>query len=338
VSPRSWDIKFATGSAKFKAEAVTQLKSLFNDLVVASGTIVEIHGHTDDQGAVDKNQRPQRGARLALKKWLREQSDTNFPEERIKVFAHGFDGAARLQRHRGGTRQEPARRDGPRHRQGAVTAPAIKVPPEAAEARPEPRTNEPGGWRGSSSPTASSIGRTMLALVVLWAAWAFGVWLASPGRACPGRGRCGPRSAICGGGAAWARAVHDAQAHQPRARAHHRPLDGALVPDPSSPLPAARRRDSSKLRFLGLTGLVFPLTLLTGGGYALKVVLLTFGMTTFFVTAMAQVVMEIPREQFDHLRVLGASEGAHHLGGSSCAATWIRPSTSPARTWPWAGR
>jgi NitT/TauT family transport system permease protein len=65
----------------------------------------------------------------------------------------------------------------------------------------------------------------------------------------------------------------------------------------------------SKLRFLGLTGLVFPMTLLTGGGYALKVVLLTFGMTTFFVTAMAQVVMEIPREQFDYLRVLGASEG-----------------------------
>lgn len=65
----------------------------------------------------------------------------------------------------------------------------------------------------------------------------------------------------------------------------------------------------SKLRFLGLTGLVFPFTLLTGGGYALKVTLLTFGMTTFFVTAMAQVVLEIPREQFDHMRVLGASEG-----------------------------
>jgi NitT/TauT family transport system permease protein len=64
----------------------------------------------------------------------------------------------------------------------------------------------------------------------------------------------------------------------------------------------------SKLRFLGLTGLVFPFTLLSGGGYALKVVLLTFGMTTFFVTAMAQVVMDIPRAEFDHMRVLGASE------------------------------
>ncbi len=64
----------------------------------------------------------------------------------------------------------------------------------------------------------------------------------------------------------------------------------------------------SKLRFLGLTGLVFPLTLLTGGGYSLKVVLLTFGTTTFFVTSMAQVVIEIPRQEFDHMRALGASE------------------------------
>jgi NitT/TauT family transport system permease protein len=64
----------------------------------------------------------------------------------------------------------------------------------------------------------------------------------------------------------------------------------------------------SKLRFLGLTGLVIPFTLITGGGYDLKVYLLTFGMTTYFVTAMAQVVVEIPREQIDHMRALGASE------------------------------
>jgi NitT/TauT family transport system permease protein len=64
----------------------------------------------------------------------------------------------------------------------------------------------------------------------------------------------------------------------------------------------------SKLRFLGLTGLVFPFMLVTGGGYTLKVALLTFGMTTFFVTSMAQIVSEIPRAEFDHMRVLGAGE------------------------------
>lgn len=64
----------------------------------------------------------------------------------------------------------------------------------------------------------------------------------------------------------------------------------------------------TKLRFLGLTGLIFPFTLLTGGGHELKVALLTFGMVSFFVTSMAQEVLEIPQEQYDLMRVLGASE------------------------------
>lgn len=64
----------------------------------------------------------------------------------------------------------------------------------------------------------------------------------------------------------------------------------------------------AKLRFLGLTGLIPLFTLLTGGGYGFKVALLTFGMLTYFVTAMAQVVVEIPKESFEHMRVMGASE------------------------------
>lgn len=64
----------------------------------------------------------------------------------------------------------------------------------------------------------------------------------------------------------------------------------------------------SKLRFLGLTGLLFPFTLATGGGFALKVALLTFGMTTFLVTSLARIVREIPRSQIDYVRSLGASE------------------------------
>jgi outer membrane protein OmpA-like peptidoglycan-associated protein len=89
VSRRSWDIKFATGSAKFKPEAATDLKVMFKDLIVAGGTIIEIHGHTDDQGSVDKNQRLSEERAFAVKKWLEDQSNANFPAERIKVFAHG---------------------------------------------------------------------------------------------------------------------------------------------------------------------------------------------------------------------------------------------------------
>jgi outer membrane protein OmpA-like peptidoglycan-associated protein len=89
VSRRSWDIKFATGSAKFKPDAAQDLRAMFKDLVVAGGTIVEIHGHTDDQGSPEKNQRLSEERAFAVKKWLQGQSQTNFPEERTKVFAHG---------------------------------------------------------------------------------------------------------------------------------------------------------------------------------------------------------------------------------------------------------
>jgi NitT/TauT family transport system permease protein len=64
----------------------------------------------------------------------------------------------------------------------------------------------------------------------------------------------------------------------------------------------------SKLRFLGLTGLVFPFTLAPGGGVRLKVVLLAFGMTTFLATSLVRIVGEVPRSRLDHVRSLGASE------------------------------
>jgi NitT/TauT family transport system permease protein len=64
----------------------------------------------------------------------------------------------------------------------------------------------------------------------------------------------------------------------------------------------------SKGRFLGLAGLTFLFTLTFGGGRPLKISLLVFSMTVFFVTSMASVVLEIPREKFDHARTLRMNE------------------------------
>jgi OmpA-OmpF porin, OOP family len=89
VSRRSWDIKFATGSDRFLPEAQAQLRAMFKDLVVASGTVVEVHGHTDNVGSVEKNQKLSEARAFAVKKWLEEQSSANFPEGRVKVFSHG---------------------------------------------------------------------------------------------------------------------------------------------------------------------------------------------------------------------------------------------------------
>jgi OOP family OmpA-OmpF porin len=89
VSKKSWDIKFQSGSAKFTPETTATLEKLFNDLVIAGGTAIEIHGHTDNQGAADKNMQLSEDRAFAVKTWLEQKSATNFPEGRIKVFAHG---------------------------------------------------------------------------------------------------------------------------------------------------------------------------------------------------------------------------------------------------------
>ena len=64
----------------------------------------------------------------------------------------------------------------------------------------------------------------------------------------------------------------------------------------------------SKGRFLGLVGLTLAFTLVVGGGRPLKVSLLVFGMTVFFVTSMAEEVAQIPKDKFDHARTLRMSE------------------------------
>ena len=60
----------------------------------------------------------------------------------------------------------------------------------------------------------------------------------------------------------------------------------------------------SKARFFGMTGFVVVFTVMFGAGHALKVSLLVFGMTVFFVTSMSDVVASVPREEFDHARTL----------------------------------
>jgi NitT/TauT family transport system permease protein len=167
---------------------------------------------------------------------------------------------------------------------------------------------EPGRLARIFLPNRAVDRATMLGLVAAWAVAAFLVWVASPWQSLPGpgevRGAFGRLWWTHGMGpelfttlklithALFLTVVISLALSYLAVIAFFRPLIAAVC----------------KLRFLGLTGLVFPFTLLTGGGYELKVALLTFGMTTFFVTAMAQVVLDIPRDQFDHLRVLGASE------------------------------
>lgn len=59
------------------------------------------------------------------------------------------------------------------------------------------------------------------------------------------------------------------------------------------------------LRYLGLVGLMLVFTLLAPDGHALKVMVLTFGMTVFYLRDMLHVVGNIPQERYDHAKTLG---------------------------------
>jgi OmpA-OmpF porin, OOP family len=55
----------------------------------ARGTLVELHGHTDNVGSADKNMKLSEERAFAVKQWLEAKSKTNFPEGRVRVMAHG---------------------------------------------------------------------------------------------------------------------------------------------------------------------------------------------------------------------------------------------------------
>ena len=61
-------------------------------------------------------------------------------------------------------------------------------------------------------------------------------------------------------------------------------------------------------RFLSMAGFTLVFTLVVGGGHPLKLSLLVFAMTVFFVTSMASVVTEIPKAEFDYARTLRMKE------------------------------
>ncbi len=89
VGRRSWAIEFETGKSTFTPQAEATLNDLARELLVASGTLVQVHGHTDSQGSMDANQRLSEERAFAVKQWLMNKSSVNFPSERISVHAHG---------------------------------------------------------------------------------------------------------------------------------------------------------------------------------------------------------------------------------------------------------
>lgn len=71
----------------------------------------------------------------------------------------------------------------------------------------------------------------------------------------------------------------------------------------------------TKLRFTGLVGWGFVLATVARDGHQLKLWMLVFAMTPFYLTAMAAVIAAIPRERIDHARTLGLGLGGWRVVG-----------------------
>lgn len=89
ISNRVWNINFVSGQAAFTPTTMSTLERLRQELVIAGGASVEIHGHTDNVGNPQANMSLSEARAFAVKNWLQKKNPSNFPSARLKVFAHG---------------------------------------------------------------------------------------------------------------------------------------------------------------------------------------------------------------------------------------------------------
>ncbi|BCM94341.1 hypothetical protein IAD21_06248 [Abditibacteriota bacterium] len=89
VSRRQWNIQFNAGKATFTPQAKAQLTQLASDLLIAGGTLVEVHGHTDNAGDPRKSMPLSEARAFAVKNFLERLSPVNFPSGRVHAYAHG---------------------------------------------------------------------------------------------------------------------------------------------------------------------------------------------------------------------------------------------------------
>jgi len=64
----------------------------------------------------------------------------------------------------------------------------------------------------------------------------------------------------------------------------------------------------TKCRFIGLVGMTYIFTRMTGGGFELKMAMMVFGIVPFFLTSMYDAVSNIPQAKYDYARTLQMSE------------------------------
>ena len=89
VSTADLNIEFNAGKDTFTPRGKAQLTQLARSLLIAGGTTIEVHGHTDNAGDPSKSMPLSELRAFAVKNYLQRLSPVNFPSGRIQTFAHG---------------------------------------------------------------------------------------------------------------------------------------------------------------------------------------------------------------------------------------------------------
>lgn len=89
VAKKNYSITFDTGSSTFSPSATTVLDDLYTQLLIGGGLTIQIDGHTDNVGDVNKNQALSESRAFAVKAYLEHRNAKLFPEGRIIVRGFG---------------------------------------------------------------------------------------------------------------------------------------------------------------------------------------------------------------------------------------------------------
>lgn len=86
---RAWSINFETGKATLTPAGERELETMVQQVSQAVGTLIEIHGHTDDVGDSESNFELSMNRARTVKRWLMDKDPINFRDERIRVQGFG---------------------------------------------------------------------------------------------------------------------------------------------------------------------------------------------------------------------------------------------------------
>lgn len=91
VGRRSWAIQFQSGKAAFDPATYATLDQLHTQAMIAVGSIMEVHGHTDSAGNPARNMTLSRQRATAVQQYLIGKSNGVLTPAAVRVFAHGSD-------------------------------------------------------------------------------------------------------------------------------------------------------------------------------------------------------------------------------------------------------